>query len=178
MTVFVMLPACSEDKYEFDSTMSLPTTVTLYNPLTDKAVWMKEIPVNHKLVLDFDAEGDDAPFEVDSHPATLLSWEVYEYGSQTPVESNEMDLSGAPVLIKVSYRSAPEYPSGYRESAEIASPPAPAATYTPAASTGGEEVGVHEVPAEASTPAGDAPGSDSGDPAASPDLDVPDPTVD
>lgn len=124
------LVACSQDKHVFMSTSDLPTTVALYDTAADRTIWVKDIPVSYKLVLDFDRKGEMPGFVAPARPATSMQWELYAPDRWAAVESEEMELPGNPVLIKVSYRPIPEYPPGYRE----AQPPAkPSVTPPPAA---------------------------------------------
>ena len=108
-----VLTGCSQDRHVFISTVNLPTTVTLYDPLADQSVWSKDIPVGQKLVLDLDREGEEELFSVSGHPATMLTWELYDLDSSEPLVEDQMALPGVPIVIKVSYRPSPEYAPGY-----------------------------------------------------------------
>lgn len=117
------LVACSQDKHVFRSTPDLPTTVALYDTAADRTIWVKDIPVSYKLVLDFDRKGEVPGLAAPSRPATSMQWELYAPDRMAAVESEEIELPGNPVAIKVSYRPIPEYPPGYREARPPAKPP-------------------------------------------------------
>ena len=55
VTMFLSAMGCSaSDKHVFVSTVYQPTTLTLLDTYQNQSVWEMDIPVNHKLVLDFD----------------------------------------------------------------------------------------------------------------------------
>ena len=138
------LAACSSDKHLYHSSVDRPTTIAVYDPIEDKPLWLKKIPVGYSLEIDLDHEGDRDGSKVDPRPATSLAWRMYargeesgrpnspkkhaqrmnrtgkshgsEYASDTDAAgSGEYfgleDLPGTPVVIKVTYRPSPEYPS-------------------------------------------------------------------
>ena len=72
------MTACSQDRHVFDSTVDRPTTVTIYDPIADKPLWIKEIPVGYSLEIDFANDGDTIGMQVDRHAATQVSWRVYQ----------------------------------------------------------------------------------------------------
>jgi hypothetical protein len=124
------LVACSQDKHVFRSTSDLPTTIALYDTAADRTIWVKDIPVSYKLVLDFDRKGEVPGVTAPARPATSVRWTLYAPDRLGGVESEKIELPGNPLAIKVSYRPIPEYPPGYRE----AQPPAkPSVTPPPAA---------------------------------------------
>lgn len=106
MLMTVALGGCSQDKHEFVSTPELPTTVSLVNALRPtEVIWSKEVPVGHKLVLDFDREGEVEWAKVENLPATHLSWKIEQTGGdKDEIEKGEMPLSGDPIQIRASYR--------------------------------------------------------------------------
>ncbi len=108
-----MLAACSNDQHVFYSSVDRPTNITIYDPLADKPLWIKEIPVGQRLELDFD-RGDEKELEkVELQPATALTWSLFDNESTAsdPIVSEQVALPGTPVLIKVNYRPSPEYPT-------------------------------------------------------------------
>jgi hypothetical protein len=107
------LGACaSQDKHVFVSTHQLPTTVTLVTALNQQNVlWSKEIPVGHELEVDFDRSDEEVEVaSVKMLPAKVMKWEVRKIDESEAVEKAELQLSGDPVMLKVSYRK-PERPS-------------------------------------------------------------------
>lgn len=112
LVVALAVSACSsEDKHVYYSSVHLPTTISLYDPMTDKPLWVKDIPVGRTLELDFDREGEIEAFSVNTFkPATEMNWLLLDDESYEE-DSGQLQLDGGPVVIKVSYRPSPEYVS-------------------------------------------------------------------
>ena len=103
-----LLPtACSQslDRHIYTSTAARPTTVTVYDALTQQQLWAKEIPVGQTLMLDFDRAGEDEKKLVTLKPATTLKWKLYVDDPNATVADDEMDLPGTPITMKVTYRT-------------------------------------------------------------------------
>ncbi len=102
---------CSDDTHEFRSSVDLPTTVALHDAARDRTLWTKDIPVEHRLVLDLDRQGENELAEISMRPGTQAKWELFgPPNMKTPVGSDTIALPGTPVMIKVSYRPSPEFP--------------------------------------------------------------------
>ena len=127
------LGACSQDKHTFISTSSLPTTVQIKDAYSENIIWMKEIPVGHKLVLDFDRPLEIEPLWANMQPATKMQWKLFEVRTDlkrwTVLEKHKVELPGTQIIMKVTYRKAPEFPPGYK--APGTPPGAPPETATP-----------------------------------------------
>ncbi len=109
-----VLIGCSMDKYAFVSTVDKPMSVALVDHHRDKTLWEMDIPVQHKLVLDFDRPLEFEPLRANMEPATKMSWRLYnlrpKLGRHLPIEWHRRDLPGMPFMIKVTLRPAPEFP--------------------------------------------------------------------
>lgn len=107
----VLLTACaSTDRSTYESTVNLPTTITVEDPYTHHVYWGMEIPVGRALTIDLDRSGDFEWFSVSGRPATSLNWKLTGPGKD---ESGSLALPGTPVVVVVSYRPSPEYPADY-----------------------------------------------------------------
>lgn len=128
------LTACaSVDQYVFYSRVDRPATVTLYDPLGDKPLWTKDIPVGSHLQIDLNRRDENELASINTEKAaTKMSWWLYGPDSDTePVESNEMPLSGTPVVLKVTYRPSPEYPPDFIQTTPPSSPSQPQPPQSP-----------------------------------------------
>lgn len=104
------LAGCSNDRHVFYSTPDQPTTVVLADSITGRTLWEKEVPVQRKLVLDLDREGDVEIMKVDPRkPATKMRWKLYDMRSNDKLEDHEQELPGTPIVMRVKLR-APEMP--------------------------------------------------------------------
>ncbi len=119
MTLTLSLMGCSTgDQHVFVSTVQQPTTLTLLDSNVNQSVWEMDIPVNHKLVMDF--ENDTHNTDAQGKAECWVNWELYRSDDQptdtgrnrkgTLVQSDRVDLTGAQVRMQVSYRPAPEMP--------------------------------------------------------------------
>jgi len=108
---FWFVTACASlDRATYESTVDLPTTITIEDPYTHHVYWGMEIPVSRSLTVDLDRAGDFEFFRVSGKPATSLHWKLTGPGKD---ESGSLALPGTPVIVVVSYRPSPEYPAGY-----------------------------------------------------------------
>ena len=110
------LSACtsSADKSVYHSTPWSPKTIMVRDTLSHKVIWAKDIPVNHRLLLDFNRPGDRPPFKINStDPATEMVWSLTQDGTKTMVEEGILQLQGAPIMISMQIRERPEFPPGY-----------------------------------------------------------------
>ena len=101
---------CSQDRHVFRSTVDLPTSVAVVDAMRDATLWQMDVPVQHKLVLDFDHRPELEPIITNTRPATRLAWRMYADGKVMPVKSDRLRLPGTPILVTVSYRPSPELP--------------------------------------------------------------------
>ena len=110
----LVLVGCSMDKHVFVSSVDKPMSVALVDHHRDRTLWEMDIPVQHKLVLDFDRPYEFEPLRANMEPATKMSWRLYnlspKLGRHIPTEWHRRDLPGTPFMIKVSLRPAPEFP--------------------------------------------------------------------
>ncbi len=132
----------SLDRHVYESTVQLPTNVAVVEPYSGEVLWSMEVPVEHKLTLDFSRKNEAEPASVSGHPATSMSWKL----SGARKESGKVSLPGTPVGMKVSYRQAPEFPEGR----------GPAST----------QPRIDPIQPEPAAPADDAPPADEAAPAA------------
>jgi hypothetical protein len=101
------IAACSEDKHLFYSSIGRPTHIELYDTVADRVIWEKHIPIEHTLELDLDREGEPEEWKkVEDKPATNMTWKLYKDLDEDPIASEEVDLSGSRVMIRVSYPDA------------------------------------------------------------------------
>lgn len=118
LTLTLSSIGCSNDKHVFVSTVNQPTTVILLDTYKSQAVWEMDIPVNHKLVLDFD--GTEAGKSSEGVAPSWVNWKLYRADDLptntgrarkgTLVSSDRVDLTGAKILMQASYRPSPELP--------------------------------------------------------------------
>lgn len=107
------LPMASQDRYEFESTVSRPLTVVLAEIHGDRPIWSMDIPVDHVLVVDLDRYDEIELVSVSGRPAQRMSWYLYGPDRGLPVDQGTLELPGVPVILKVEPRVAPEYPLEY-----------------------------------------------------------------
>jgi hypothetical protein len=108
----------SKDKHVFLSTVNQPTTLVLIDTYSSEAVWEMDIPVNHKLVLDFD--GTATGQTSDGVSPSWVDWKLYRADDLPTdagkarkgklVRSDRVDLTGKKVLMQTSFRPSPETP--------------------------------------------------------------------
>lgn len=112
------LAGCSNDRHVFYSTPDQPTTVSIADPLTNSVLWEMEIPVQRKLVVNFERKGDVEIMKVDpKKPATKVKWKLYDLQSNDKFEEHEQPLPGTPIVMRVRIRP-PELTPGQTETME------------------------------------------------------------
>lgn len=129
--VLFILPACSSaDEHVFRSTIDVPKTITIYDSMRKTELWSKAIPVEHRLVLDFEREGDVPLMKSSLKPAETMKWSLYATNQDDPVEEGVETMPGTPIIMKMTIRPAPEFPAPPAPviPAEPATKPAPAPT--------------------------------------------------
>lgn len=151
-----LLTGCSQDKIVIDSTVFYPASVAIVDPGRKLTIWQMDVPVDHKLVLDFDRPLELEFLNANMKPATKMSWRLYLSGRGAPVEKDRIDLPGTPIIVRETYRPAPEYP------------PHPTAVPTVDAAPAAPETG--PTPGSQTTPTTDAtsPATDAVSPAPEP----------
>jgi hypothetical protein len=112
------LGCAAKDRHVFVSTVNQPTTIVLVDTYTSEAVWEMDIPVNHKLSLDFD--GTTAGQSSDGVSPRWVIWELYRADDLptdtgkarkgTLIQNDRVDLTGMKILMQTSYRPGPEIP--------------------------------------------------------------------
>ncbi len=112
------LGCAAKDKHVFVSTVNQPTTVILLDTYKSEAVWEMDIPVNHKLVLDF--EGTASKSSSEGVAPSWVNWKLYRADDLptdtgrsrkgSKIDSGRVDLTGAKILMQASYRPSPELP--------------------------------------------------------------------
>ena len=110
LTVITTLAGCSQDKHTFESTVYRPTSLALIDTAGETTLWQMDIPVEHKLVVDFDRMPEVEPIWANMRPATKMSWRLYNVREPRPKQWDSMKLPGTPIKMRVTYRPAPEYP--------------------------------------------------------------------
>ncbi len=103
----------STDKYEFDSTIYRPVTITLQETYSKSTIWKKEIPPGDALVIDLDRKGENELVSISGNPATSVKWWLYGPDRGEPIAKGSKTLSGMPVRLVYNIRPAPEYPANY-----------------------------------------------------------------
>ncbi len=121
MTLILSATGCAnkQDRHVFLSTVERPTTITLLDVYQNQSVWELDIPVNHKLVLNFENNLQGQTDTLGQAPS-WVDWELYradDQPSDTGVErkgkllrKEKLDLTGTAVRMQVTYRPAPEMP--------------------------------------------------------------------
>lgn len=128
VTMILSAMGCStKDKHVFVSTVYQPTTLTLLDTYRSQSVWEMDIPVNHKLELDFDNKPSGQTADAAGSPS-WVNWKLYRVDDQSTdtgrrhhsvlVDSDRVDLTGTKILMKVNYRPSPEMP-GSLEAAPV-----------------------------------------------------------
>ena len=112
------LGCAAKDKHVFVSTVNQPTTVVLLDTYKSEAVWEMDIPVNHKLILDFEGTADKASSE--GVAQSWVNWKLYRADDLPTdtgrarkgslIDSDRVDLTGAKILMQSSFRPSPEMP--------------------------------------------------------------------
>lgn len=105
----ILMTACGQslDQHIYTSTAHRPTTIMVYDELSQQPLWTKEIPVGQTLMLDFDRAGEKEEESISLRPATSLKWTLYVDDPDEPIDEDEMNLPGTPVSMKVTYRTDP-----------------------------------------------------------------------
>ncbi len=112
------LGCAAKDKHVFVSTVSQPTSLALLDTYSNETVWELDIPVNHKLVLDFEGTAGGkssegvAPSWVNCklYRADDLPTDTGRARRGSLVSKERIDITGKKVLMQVSHRPAPEIP--------------------------------------------------------------------
>jgi len=119
LPMIVLTQGCSKDKHVFYSSVMRPATVTLIDTYRSEEVWSMDIPVNHRLSLDFkgNAPGKGGNAAGGSSSVTWKLQAVSDkptssgYGKAgKSIDSGTIDLTGKRVGMKTSYRESPEMP--------------------------------------------------------------------
>ena len=118
MLTLSSLGCAAKDKHVFISTVNQPTTVVLLDTYKSEAVWEMDIPVNHKLVLDF--EGTTSGRSADGVSPSWVNWKLYRADDLPTdtgrarrgklIDSDRVDLTGKKILMQTSFRPSPEIP--------------------------------------------------------------------
>ncbi len=128
VTMFLSAMGCTaKDKHVFVSTVHQPTTLTLLDVYQSQSVWEMDIPVNHKLVLDFGNDPGGQKADASGSPS-WVDWQLYRIGDRPTnmnrnrgnvlVDSDRVNLTGTKVRMQVNYRPSPEMP-GSLEAAPV-----------------------------------------------------------
>ncbi len=166
LALLTSLTGCSFDKHVFESTVDLPTSVALVDPLRNKTLWQMDIPVEHKLVLDFDRPFEIEPIWSNQKPATQMTWRLYNVREVRPKYWKSMKLPGEPFVMRVSYRPSPEFPP---EKVLVDA----TGTAAPAESAAHEHPAAAEHPTTAEHPAAEHPSTTEDEPLVVPAEEVP-----
>lgn len=176
ITLTLLAMGCStSDKHVFVSTAHQPTTLALLDTYQNQSVWEMDIPVNHRLVLDFGNNPQGQPADGSGAPS-WVNWKLYRIDGQPAdtgrahkgvlVDSDRVDLTGMKVRMQVSYRPSPELPGSLeaapvpvRETAESVAAEAVAESKAQSAPAPAEQAAAAEeaAPVEEAAPAEEAP---------------------
>jgi len=107
---------CSRDRHEINSTYHLPATLTLIDTVTDQTVWSMDIPPGQRLVYDFNYDNShNEALKSPNVPPSTMTWWTYpanvqanygNYNTGKALDSDTVELSGRPVLQRITYREA------------------------------------------------------------------------
>lgn len=107
------LTGCSQDRQTFSSTVFRPLTISVRDQVSKQIVWDYDIPVHHRLVVDFARPGDAPPFKLGRGPADRMTWKLIDDTSGKAVEKGVAALTGLPVILEASVRPGPELPPSH-----------------------------------------------------------------
>ena len=111
---------CSNDRRYLTSTVNLPLEYELVDAYTQEVMWSLSVPVQHELMVDLDREEETEWASVSNHPATRMKWAVAPIGKRgQPMLEGSMSLPGTPVIERLNYRAAPEFP---QDTVELVAP--------------------------------------------------------
>ena len=125
--LIVAINGCSRDIHQFYSTMDSPKTIKVIETGTNNVVWVKEIPVNHRLMVDFNRTWQIEGFTgvKPELPANRMKWSLYKGGTIFfRTDGGSVKLSGIPVRLDMEVRSTPEFPPDYKVPAPASVTPA------------------------------------------------------
>jgi len=111
--VLVVASGCANDRRVFNSTPTLPLNYTLVETASGQTIWSIQVPVQHRLVVDFDRVGEIEIAHVSGQPATVMHWRLYSTHPWRLVDSGKIPLQGTAVMQKISYRPGPELPPDF-----------------------------------------------------------------
>ena len=120
MSLWLLNVGCaSQDRHVFVSTVERPTTISLIDVYQNQSVWDMDIPVNHKLVLNFKNHTAGQSNKLGQAPS-WVAWKLYRSDDQPTdtgknrkgmlVNQDKIDLTGTQVRMQITYRPAPEMP--------------------------------------------------------------------
>jgi len=92
----------SWDRHNFSSDYHLPKHVELIDTTNGETVWETDVPVGKQLVIDLQHDAKWTPNMSPATPATAMRWEIHDHGSFVSVLDNYKELSGNPVLLKMT----------------------------------------------------------------------------
>ncbi|MAE67550.1 MAG: hypothetical protein CMJ18_25105 [Phycisphaeraceae bacterium] len=152
-----MLGACSADKHVVRSTVFKPASVAIRDLVSKEIIWSYDVPVQHKLHLNFNRSGEYVPITYADRPAEVMIWSLYDEISGRKVAKGVERMPGVPIIMERSYRKGPELPPVY-ESTPVDAGIGEDFTVTEAPVEGGEiaEPDGGEMAIEAESAAGDA----------------------
>lgn len=127
MSMFSRLPAClvlllglalstgciSNDKHLFTSLPHQPVTVTVIETQTQTELWKYDIPVWHKLMVNFDTEHQASKDLMGGPGPESMTWSLYgpdardvfyDLMDREPIQRETVQLPGSIVAIKMTVR--------------------------------------------------------------------------
>lgn len=154
LSLMLMTVGCaSQDRHVFVSTVHRPTTLALVDVDQNQSVWEMDIPVNHKLVMDFDNNFHGKTNKLGQSPS-WVDWQLYRSDDRyhpndkgVLVQHGKVDLTGTPVRMQVTYRPSPEEP-GSLEAAPVPTMDTAESVAAEAAAEAREQAGETEPAAE------------------------------
>ena len=97
---------CVENTQSYESTELYPTSIDLVDIRSKEVIWTMDVPVRHKLELEFWHERGIA---TKWQPPTKVVYRLYPMGSYRKMTYESSIPLNIPVLVKVRHRPAPEY---------------------------------------------------------------------
>lgn len=149
-----LVVGCSQDRFTYKSTELLPVSLSVVDTRSDEVIWSRDIPVRHKMVVDFDGAVDILGVYTDKRPAKKMTWKLLDIDTDQKIETGIVDLDSTIPMLKVDYRQAPEFagdllqPRPAPAEPLIALPPAQTQPQVQSSGNGGGGGPVEALPAQ------------------------------
>lgn len=109
----LLVSACSSvDRHTFVSTPLLPATLTVIGTADEQVHWQMDIPAGYQLTVDFDEPHQSEILRARTASSTRMRWWLRRSDRTGTAEHGIAPMPlGLPLLMKVTYRAAPEMPA-------------------------------------------------------------------